>query len=170
METEKVQTGHLAFLDSILDYAGVGIINIITILVFIGIVLRYIFNLYAPVTSEIPLQLTVILALLLPGILWKQKKHVTIDFAYNRFSPTIRYVLDVVYAAGALFAGSIWFWGALQLFLSDMADRSVSVELRLPWGYYHIFAVIAFAIFIVYMIAELARLFANYETRGGHVR
>lgn len=167
---EKAQTDRLAFLDSILDYVGIGIINVITVLVFIGIVLRYIFKLYAPVTSEIPLQLTVILALLLPGLLWKRKNHVTIDFAYSKMPPTVRYILDFIYTAGSLFAGLIWLWGSIQLFLSDVADRSVSVELRIPWGYYHIFAVIAFAIFVVYMIAELVKLSANYESRGGHAR
>jgi len=164
---KKFKADHLVFVDAILDYLGIIIINVITILVFIGVILRYIFKLYAPITSEIPLQLTVILALMMPGIIWKQKKHVTIDFVYHRFPSMFQFILDLVFSAGALFAGIIWLWGAIQLFLSDLTDRSVSIELRIPWGYYHIFAVIAFGIFIVYMIAEIAKLVTKSEFRKG---
>jgi TRAP-type C4-dicarboxylate transport system permease small subunit len=148
----------LGFLDSIIRMTGILMINILTLLVFIGVIMRYIFQSYAPWTSEIPLQMMVVMTLLMGGILWKQKKHVTIDFVYERYGPKLRFIFDLVFTLGVLLGGCFWLWGSVLLVLSDLEDKGVSVEMRIPWGYYHFFEVLAFAVFVVYMAAELRKV------------
>ena len=163
--SENLKGDPLVFLDSIMKMIGALIINVITALVFVGVILRYIFHMYSPVTGEIPQELMVILALLLMGILWKQKQHITIDFVYERFRPKFRFVVDFIINLGALFAGCFWLWGSIMLFITDLRDGSESLQLKVPWGYYHFFEILAFAIFVIYMLAELRKLILQQRKR-----
>lgn len=161
--SEKQKGDPLAVLDSIMKMIGALIINAITVLVFVGVILRYIFHMYSPVTGEIPQEMMVVLALLLIGILWKENHHIKIDFVYKKYSPKIKYVVDFIFALSALFAGCFWLWGSVQLLRSDLVDRSVSLQLKVPWGYYHVFEVLAFAIFVIYMLGALRTLVLQHR-------
>jgi TRAP-type C4-dicarboxylate transport system permease small subunit len=138
---EGNKTDRRTFLDTLLTQIGIVIIWLITIFVFIGVILRYIFNMYVPVFNEVPTQ----------------------GMKYNR--PTKR-VMDAVFTLGGLAAGIIWLWGSVQLFLSDITDRGVTLEMRIPWFYYHIFQVIGLALFTIYMVVEVMKVFSHSSGRG----
>jgi TRAP-type C4-dicarboxylate transport system permease small subunit len=163
---EDKKTDQRSFLDFLLTRIGIVIIWLITIFVFIGVILRYIFKMYVPVFNEVPTQGMIILTYLLAGLLWKEKRHVTLDFIYLKYDPPTRRVMDAVFTLGGLAAGIIWLWGSVQLFLSDIADRGVTLEMRIPWFYYHIFQVIGLALFTIYMVAEVKKVFSPSSGRG----
>jgi len=166
--SEKQKNDPSVFLDSIMKMTGALIINIITALVFIGVILRYIFQMYVPVTGEIPQELMVIMAFLLIGILWKGKHHISIDFLYERYTPKVRFVFDFIFVLGALFAGCFWLWGSILLWISDLEDKGVSLQLKIPWSYYHFFEIVALGIFVIYMVFEATKLIS--QKRKGEYR
>ncbi len=162
---EEKKTEQVTFLDSLMTQIGIAIIWLITIFVFVGVILRYILNMYVPVFNEVPTQGMIVLTFLLAGLLWKEKKHVTLDFIYLKYNPPTKRVFDVIFTLGGLVAAIIWLWGSIQLFLSDIADRGVTLEMRIPWYYYHIFEVIGLAIFTIYMVAEVRKAFSQSGAR-----
>ncbi len=162
---EEKSTERVTFLDSLLTQVGIVIIWIITLFVFIGVILRYIFNMYVPVFNEVPTQGMIILTFLLAGLLWKEQKHVTLDFIYLKYNPPTKRVFDLIFTLGGLVAAVIWLWGSVQLFLSDIADKGVTLEMRIPWYYYHIFEVIGLAIFTIYMVGRVIKAFSQSTAR-----
>jgi TRAP-type C4-dicarboxylate transport system permease small subunit len=162
-EDKKTDQGNL--LDTLLTQIGIVIIWLITIFVFIGVILRYIFHMYVPVFSEVPTQGMIILTFLLAGLLWKQKRHVTLDFIYLKYNRPTKRAMDAVFTLGALVAGILWLWGSVQLFLSDITERGVTLEMRIPWFYYHIFQVIGLALFTIYMVVEVRKVFSHSSGR-----
>jgi TRAP-type C4-dicarboxylate transport system permease small subunit len=156
MNQEEKKDG-LSTLELILDNAGVFIIWALTLLTFLGVILRYIFKMYAPATSEFPTVLMVILAFILCGVLWKKNKHIILDFIYVHLNDTGKYILDLIFVLAGLMAGCFWLWGSINLYISDLREKGVSLEMGIPLGYYHIFEVIGWAIFIAYMLMELKK-------------
>jgi TRAP-type C4-dicarboxylate transport system permease small subunit len=163
---EDKKTAQGTFLDRLLTRIGIAIIWLITIFVFVGVILRYIFKMYVPVFNEVPTQGMIILTYLLAGLLWKEKRHVTLDFIYLKYNRPTKRVMDAVFTLGGLTAGVIWLWGSIQLLLSDIADRGVTLEMRIPWFYYHIFQVIGLALFTVYMVLEARKVLFQSRGRG----
>jgi TRAP-type C4-dicarboxylate transport system permease small subunit len=163
---EDKKTDQATLLDSLLTQIGIVIIWLITLFVFIGVILRYIFRMYVPVFSEVPTQGMIILTFLLAGLLWKEKKHVTLDFIYLKYSPPMKRAMDAFFALAGLTAGILWLWGSVQLFLSDITEGGVTLEMRIPWFYYHIFQVIGLALFTIYMVAEVRKVFSHSSGRG----
>ena len=154
MESKK--TARLALVDSFLDRLAVGIMYLLLTLVFIGVILRYVFPMYAPFTGEV----------LLAGLLWKQKRHVTLDFLFTHFSSKVRYILDVIFVLGGLFCGGLWLLGSIQLLTSDILQGAITLEMEVSWVYYHIFLILGFALFTFYMIVELVKLISHPHLRS----
>jgi TRAP-type C4-dicarboxylate transport system permease small subunit len=163
--TEEKSTEQATFLDKFVTQVGIWIIWLITIFVFIGVILRYIFNMYVPVFNEVPTAGMIIMTFFLAGLLWKEKKHVTLDFIYLKYNPSTKRVFDVIFTLGGLVAALIWFYGSILLFQSDIADHGVTLEMRIPWYYYHIFEVIGLAIFTIYMIGQVIKAFSQSTVR-----
>lgn len=155
---EKPKGDSLSFLDSIIKTIAAVMVNVITAFVFVGVVLRYGFNIYAPVTSEIPQEMSVIMGFLLIGILWKEKEHITIDFFYDKYGPRFRYYFDIVVNLGALVACCFWLWGSVLLILTDIRDGGMTIELNILWQYYHVFQTLGLTIFLIYLLADLRKI------------
>ena len=164
MESKK--TARLALVDSFLDRLAVGIIYLLLALVVVGVILRYVFHMYAPFTGEVPRSAMVVLTFLLAGLLWKHKRHVTLDFLFIQFSSKVRYILDVIFVLGGLFCGGLWLLGSIQLLVSDILQGAITIEMEVSWVYYHIFLILGFALFTFYMIVELVKLISHPHLRS----
>lgn len=159
---DKPRGSSVFWLDPIIKTGASIAVNVITAFVFIGVVLRYGFNVYAPVTSEIPQEMSVIMTFFLIGILWMQREHITIDFLHDKYSPRFRYIFNLVVNLGALAICLFWIYGSVLLVLTDIRDGGMTIELNILWQYYHIFLVLGLAVFFVYLLADTSRMI-----RGG---
>ncbi|MFC1942513.1 TRAP transporter small permease [Chloroflexota bacterium] len=153
METEK--------LDRILDYVGVFLINILLVLLFVGVILRYIFGYYMPYTGELPVKLLPILIFFLVGLLWKKRSLITLDAVYVHFGRKTKHVFDIIFGVGAVVLAGIWAYGAVSLVFFDIKFSQLTDEMFVNFAYFHAPFALAIVIFAFYIVNDLVRLISH---------
>lgn len=141
-------------LGSILWKVCVGLLAILTLLVFGRVIGRYIFD-YAPQWApEISRYLAIWLALLLIGLLVKEDNHLKVTIAYNKFSPQHKKYLYLGNLVIVLVFSSLFtYWG--YVFAVTRGFRSVTPALRVDFFYMYMILPISGALLIFFTIGRI---------------
>jgi TRAP-type C4-dicarboxylate transport system permease small subunit len=145
-------------LDRILDYVGIFLINMLLVLLFIGVILRYVFGLYVPIAGETPLNTLPIFVFVLLGLLWKQRNLITLDAIFVHLNKKAQYVFELIFGVGAVVTAGIWLYGSMDLVYFDLKYTQLTDEMFVNYAYYHIPYALGMVIFTFYVVVDLAKL------------